>query len=76
MSITVWNGGKYSHIFNYTGAEKSDARWQDIEIVIETHEYLIKIYFHILLELNLIFIIFFKKYFPNLRYLYYFLKYL
>ena len=77
MSIAVWNGGRYSHIFNYSGgAEESDARWQDIEIVIETHEYLIKIYFHILLELNLICINFLKKYFPNLRYLYYFLKYL
>ena len=63
MSIAVWNGGKYSHIFNYSGgAEESDARWQDIEIVIETHEYLMKIYFHRLLELNLICINFFKKF--------------
>ena len=63
MSIAVSNGGRFSHIFNYSAsAEESDARWQDIEIVIETHEYLIKIYF--------------LKYFPNLRYLYYFLKYL
>ena len=62
MSIAVWNGGRYSHIFNYSGgAEESDARWQDIEIVIETHEYLIKIYFHILLELNLICINFLKN---------------
>ena len=33
----------------------------DIEIVIETHEYLIKIYFHTLLELNLICINFLKN---------------
>ena len=46
MSIAVWNGSKYSHIFNYSGgAEEPDERWQDIEIVIETHEYLMKIYF-------------------------------
>ena len=39
MSIVVSNGGRSSHIFNYSGgAEESDARWQDIEIVIETHE--------------------------------------
>ena len=77
MSIAVSNGGRSSHIFNYSGgAEESDARWQDIEIVIETHEYLMKIYFHRLLELNLICINLKKKYFPNLRYLYYFLKYL
>ena len=62
MSIAVSNGGRSSHIFNYSaGAEESDARWQDIEIVIETHEYLIKIYFRILLELNLFCINFFKN---------------